>query len=54
VTVDVTLVPVVALLVDMLVDTVDTEAKATCDSSRIPKIEIAIIIFWFIIHHPMV
>lgn len=52
VTVPVTLVPVVALLVDMLVDTVDTDAKAACDNNRIPKIESVIIIFWFMSHHP--
>lgn len=38
-TVAVTLVPVVALLVDMLVETVDTEANATDENKSKPTIE---------------
>ena len=48
VTVPVMLVPVVALLVDMVVDTVDTDAKAICDMINTPTTENKTIDFWFI------
>ena len=50
VVVAVTLVPVVALLVDRLVLTVDTEARTDDENNNIPTIETAIIKFLFILH----
>ena len=50
VTVAETLVPVVALVVDRLVETVDTAAKTVGDTNSNPTTENTIIICLFILH----
>ena len=52
VTVDVTLVPVVALLVDMLVETVETDANTAGDINNSPTSESTITACLFITSNP--
>ena len=50
VTVAVTLVPVVALLVDKLVETAETDAKTISENNNTPTIKTVKIIFLFMLH----